>query len=184
MEELNTQRLMIRRFTANDWKDLYAYLSDETVVKFEPYEVLSENECKREATRRAKDPAFWAVCLKENGKLIGNLYFAQEQPLEFRTWELGYVFNSAYQGKGYATESCKALMAYAFASMHVRRIIAMCDPRNSHSWKLLERLQMRRESHMLKTGFFKRDADGNPLWHDTYQYALLEDEFAGLKTQA
>ncbi|HEX3027681.1 MAG TPA: GNAT family N-acetyltransferase, partial [Clostridia bacterium] len=90
---IETQRLTVRRFTAGDWKDLYEYLSDPKVVIFEPYEVFSEDECKREAARRSGDDAFWAVCLKQNQKLIGNIYLVKQ---DFDTWELGYVFNSSY----------------------------------------------------------------------------------------
>lgn len=185
MEKITTGRLTIRRFTAEDRRDLYEYLSDPEVVKFEPYEPLSEEECRREAARRAADPDFWAVCLslgggetEECGKLIGNLYFTRRQPAEWQTWEIGYVFNAAYQGKGYAAESCRALLGHAFSNLHARRVVAMCDPRNTRSWRLLERLGMRREGHLREDGFFKRDKEGDPMWHDTYEYALLEREWS------
>jgi [ribosomal protein S5]-alanine N-acetyltransferase len=177
MEMLVTDRLIIRGFKPSDWKDLYDYLSDENVVKYEPYYVYTEDDSKREAVNRSENSAFLAVCLKENGKLIGNIYFAREQPAEFLTWELGYVFNADYQGNGYATESCAAIINYAFEHMGARRIIATCDPKNARSWKLLERLKLRREGCLLKTGYFKCDLQGNPLWHDTYEYAILADEW-------
>lgn len=177
MEKIETSRLIIRRFQSNDWKDLYDYLSDENVVKFEPYGVYSEDDSKQAAINRSGNTAFWAVCLKENGKLIGNIYFEQEQPSKFLTWELGYVFNANYQRKGYATESCIAIINYAFENMNVRRIIAKCDPDNTNSWELLDRLRLRREGFLLKKGYFKCDSQGNPLWHDTYEYAILADEW-------
>lgn len=177
METIETKRLTIRRFTPNDWEDLYEYLSDEEVVKFEPYGTLSLEACKIEAISRTGNPAFWAVCLKESGKVIGNLYFTQESPVEFMTWELGYVFNANYQHHGYATESSEALIKYAFEQMGVRRIIACCDPKNTASWRLLERLNMRREAHQLSNVYFKQDDQGNPIWKDTYQYAILASEY-------
>ena len=124
MENIVTNRLIIRRFTKDDWKDLYEYLSNKEVVKFEPYDIYNENECKIEAINRSKNEAFWAVCLKENNKLIGNIYFQQQEPKNFMTWEIGYVFNPKYWHKGYATEATKRIMQYGFEEIGVRRIIA------------------------------------------------------------
>ena len=52
---------------------------------------------------------------------------------------------ASFKVNGYATEGAKALIDYAFEHLGARRIIAMCNPMNERSWKLLERLHMRRE---------------------------------------
>jgi RimJ/RimL family protein N-acetyltransferase len=174
---LKTDRLILRKFTCYDWEGLYEYLSNETVVKYEPYGVFTEEECRQEAERRSQSEAFWAVCLKENNKLIGNVYFQQQNPREFLTWEIGYVFNPEYYGKGYATEACAGIMRYAFEKWGVHRIIAKCNPENTASWKLLERLGMRREAHFKKPAFFRKTQDGKPIWHDAYQYSILAEEW-------
>ena len=177
MEFLETERLIIRRFTAEDWEELYEYLSNEEAVKYEPYGVFTEEDCKEEAIRRAKKDFFWAVCLKENNKLIGNIYFNQQEPKEFYTWEIGYVFNPKYWGKGYATEACEVFLKSAFERLNAHRVVAMCNPKNTASWRLLERLNMRREGHFYKKAFFKRDEKGMPIWHDAYAYGILAEEW-------
>lgn len=174
---LETDRLIIRKFCGDDWCDLYEYLSQEAVVKYEPYDVLSKEDCKEEATYRSQNDAFWAVCLKETNKLIGNVYFQQLDPKEFLTWEIGYVFNPEYYGNGYATEACKGILKYAFEELGAHRIIGMCNPENTSSWKLLERLSMRKEGHFRKAAFFKKSNEGKPIWHDGYQYSILDEEF-------
>lgn len=63
MKSVVTDRLIIRKFKQNDWQDLYEYLSDEEVVKFESYDVYSENQAKEEAIRRSNNEFFFAVCL-------------------------------------------------------------------------------------------------------------------------
>jgi len=143
-------------------------------VRFEPYEVFTEKASRKEAARRSGDPSFWAVCLRENEKLIGNVYLGQQ---DFGTWELGYVFNKDYHGKGYATEAACALLDDIFANQAARRAVAMCNPLNTPSWRLLERLGMRREGHFIKNIYFKRDAQGNPIWCDTYAYGILKEEW-------
>ena len=177
MSIFETDRLVIRNFCSDDWKDLYEYLSQEAVVKFEPYGVFTEDACKQEAINRSGNDAFWAVCLKYGHKLIGNLYFQQQEPKSFLTWEIGYVFNPAYYGKGYATEACQGILKFGFEQLGAHRIIGRCNPENTASWKLLERLSMRREGHYKKTVFFKKTPDGKPIWHDAYEYSILEEEF-------
>lgn len=90
------------------------------------------------------------------------------------------MFNRSYWKKGYAAEALRALMRNLFAH-GTHRIFAMCDPQNPNSWKLLERVGMRREGTQLQNVYFFRDAAGNPLWKDTYQYAILASEFAAAK---
>ena len=171
---MKTKRLSIRKFTEEDWQDLFDYLSKEEVVEFEPYDVLSVEECKKEAIRRSQDDSFWAVCIAETNKLIGNIYLASQ---EFDTQELGYVFNPEFQGKGYATEAALALIEHAFKEKHAHRIFARCNPLNVSSWQLLERLGLRREGHLRQNIWFKKDGQGKPIWVDTFEYAILASEY-------
>ena len=82
--EIETKRLLLRPFTAADGEDLYSYLSDPEVVRFEPYDVFTKAGAEKEAARRAGDPNFFAVVLKKTGHVIGNLYFA---PSEYEKYE-------------------------------------------------------------------------------------------------
>ncbi len=178
MNRIITQRLLIRNFNKEDWKDLYEYLSDEKVVQYEPYDVFTEDSCKQEAFKRSNNGAFLAVCLKDTNKLIGNIYLEKQ---EYDTWELGYVFNASYQGVGYATESARAVLEEVFSEQKARRVIAMCNPDNNASWQLLERLHMRREGHLIQNIYFNKDENNNPIWQDTYEYAILAKEWELLK---
>ena len=171
---LETERLVLRPFKETDAEGLHAYLGDEEVVRYEPYGAMTMEECRLEAARRASDEAFWAVCLAD-GTLIGNLYLSGAD--EFGTREIGYVFARACWHKGYATEAARRLMAYAFERLATRRIIALCDTRNAASFALMERLGMRREGEFKKNVGFKTDAHGNTIWTDSYQYAILKEEF-------
>lgn len=90
MESILTKRLLLRSFRAADAQELYEYLSDPKVVKFEPYYPYSFEAAAQEAERRAGDESFIAVCLKDSGRLIGNIYLAPE---EFGSWEIGWVFS-------------------------------------------------------------------------------------------
>ncbi|MBK7820993.1 MAG: GNAT family N-acetyltransferase [Tessaracoccus sp.] len=168
-----TDRLTIRRFEPDDWRDLHDYLSRPEVVAYEPYDVYSEAQAREESARRAEDPAFWAVEARGEARVVGNVWLG-ENGVETR--ELGYVFNSRDWGKGFASEACRELVGWAF-SEGTRRIVAECNPLNLASWQLLERLGFRREGHLIENVAFRRDDEGRPVWQDTYVYALLASEW-------
>ena len=119
--DILTERLSIRRFLPGDWRDLYEYLSQDAVVRFEPYGAFSKEACKLEAERRSRDEGFWAVCLKKCGKLIGNIYLSKR---DYGTWELGYAFNERFHRKGYATEAARAMLDDVFTYCGARRVFA------------------------------------------------------------
>lgn len=165
----NTSRLLLRRYEPGDLRDLYEYLSDPEVVRFEPYLPMSLEETRENLKWRISTAEMIAVELKDGGKLIGNLYLGKR---EFDSLELGYVFNCGYWGKGYAKESCAAMLEKSFGE-GVHRVYAECDPQNPNSWRLLESLGFEREGCLKRNVYFHRDSDGNPIWKDTFVYGLL-----------
>lgn len=169
---LETERLILRPFRETDLQDLYEYLSDEQTVRYEPYKPMTLAETQDNLRWRMGTEAMIAVERREDHKLIGNLYFAKG---DFQTAELGYVFNRRFWGRGYASESCRALINQAFAE-GTHRIIAECDPENVNSWRLLEALGFTREAHLRQNVYFWKDEQGNPIWKDTYVYARLSTD--------
>lgn len=166
---LETERLILRRYTADDLNDLYEYLSDDEVVRFEPYKAMSLEETKDNLKWRIGTDEMIAVELKSEHKMIGNIYLGKR---DFLSLEIGYVFNRRYWGKGYAKESCEAVIKRAFED-GTHRIFAECDPENTSSWRLLEALGFDREAHLRKNVYFWTDEQGEPIWKDTYIYAKL-----------
>jgi RimJ/RimL family protein N-acetyltransferase len=171
---IKTKRLLIRNFTETDYNDLYEYLSDKETYQFEPGEPITVETAKKLCNERSKDNNFLVVQLKN--KVIGHIYLGQVKPTKLKTWEAGFIFNRKYQGKGYATESLMAIIEYGFKNMNVHKIIAHCSPKNIRSWKLLERVKMRREGKLRENIYFDTDEKGNPVWLDTYEYGLLEGD--------
>jgi ribosomal-protein-alanine N-acetyltransferase len=173
---IETDRLIIRSFDSNDWQDLFEYLADPAIYIYEPGEPATPHQAKELARERSTGTDFWAVVLKQKDKVIGHLYLKQIEPLELLTWELGYIFNPAYQRCGYASEAALALVRYAFFNYGIHRIVAHCNPENVASWKVLERVGFKREGLLRKNIYFRQAADGNPLWTDTYEYGILETD--------
>lgn len=175
---LASERLVLRPFAAADGPALHAYLSQPDVVRFEPYGPQDAAACDRLARERADDDRFLAACTAD-GTLVGHVYLAPDGPEEWRTWEIGYVFNPAYGGLGYATEAARRVVTHLVADERAHRVVVHCDPRNERSWRLAERLGMRREGHFLQAVSFEDDEHGEPIWHDAYLYAVLADEWRG-----
>jgi RimJ/RimL family protein N-acetyltransferase len=167
----------LRPFQASDWKDLHAYLSDERVVRYEPYGVHNEEACKACARERAKDDAFLAIEEVKTGRIIGNLYRDRIGPEAFDTWTIGYVLNASYWGRGYAREAVEELLRILFEEHHAHRIVARCNTANVASWRMLERCGFRREGTYLQNAYVQTDRNGDPAWHDSHAYALLYREW-------
>ena len=77
------------------------------------------------------------------------------------------------------TEAVGALIRQRFADGDIHRIVAHCNPQNIASWKLLEKVGFRREGLLLENIYFRTNAQGEPLWTDTFVYALLKSDVNG-----
>ena len=89
----------------------------------------------------------------------------------------GVKLHPDYQGKGYAYEAAKAFFDYLFYQKGARRIYAYTEDYNLSSQHLCEKLGMRREGLFREFVSFVNDADGNPIYENTYQYAILKKEW-------
>ena len=85
--------------------------------------------------QRLESGEYYAVVLAGSGKVIGNIYCGKR---DFNTKKVGYIINGNYRRMGYAGEALSAVMENEFRQ-GVHRIYAECDPRNTASWKLLEK---------------------------------------------
>lgn len=168
-ELFTTERLAVRKFRPDDYEDLADILTDADVTYFEPYNTFTREACVREAEYFSKSDEFFAVVLEN--KVIGKIYFSQK---DFGSYEIGYTFNGSHHGRGYAYESVKGMMKYAFSALGVRRIFAEINARNTKSIKLAERLGMRKEAEHKE--LFPRKENAN-IFDDFYVYALLQKEF-------
>lgn len=169
MQEIITKRLILRKFKESDYDDLFEYLSQLEDDEFEGYPGITYENGRDHLNYRIESEEFYAVEMKETGKVIGNIYFGKR---DFEAREIGYIINKNYQRKGYAYEALGAVIEEAFRN-GVHRVYAECDPRNECSWKLLEKAGLEREAHFKQNIFFHRDENGMPKWKDTYVYATL-----------
>jgi [ribosomal protein S5]-alanine N-acetyltransferase len=168
---LETERLRIRHFTPHDWQAVHAYTSDASVMTYVPEGVMTEEQTKQFiAGTMTEEARTYAVALRTEDRLIGHVGF--HPWFAPRIYEIGWVVHPRDQGQGYTTEAATALLRYGFESLSVHRVIATCQPENTPSWRVMEKLGMQREGHLRKCIY--RD---ETTWWDEYFYALLEDEW-------
>ena len=134
------------------------------------------------------DPARLATTLviELDGEVIGDLMvrvedaWSQKEVVEDargRHAELGWVLDPAHVGRGYATEAVRELLQICFDDLELRRVTAMCFADNEASWRLMERVGMRRELHAVADALHRSGE-----WLDSFGYALLAEEWRGVAT--
>ena len=142
---LETKRCVVRELTLEDLDALFALYGDGEIEKYTdplyPYE--EEKEFQRayiENMYRYFGYGLWLVFSKEMGELIGRAGLEHREYHEEIELELGYIIGTKYQGQGYATEICEAILAYAKENTGFERINALIEDGNIASEKLSEKL--------------------------------------------
>jgi len=177
---ITTERLTLRRLQPNDTAALLAIYGNEDNARFEFWPAWSAQQVDdliySQADIYLGDPGLpFVLAATETNNLIGAVQITISS-VEDRQGELGLTFHPEFGGRGLATEAVSAAMGYAFSTMGLHRMFSAVDTRNERSWKLMERIGMRREAH-----FVHANLDGED-WTDDYIYAMLEHEWRGKNT--
>lgn len=173
MKAIETDRLVLRRFTQRDAADLFEYLHEPIASCFLSLTLANMKDAEREAAERSMDDNRIAVCLRASGKLIGDLLAEPEDD----TFSVAWNFNPGFSGKGYAYEAATALFAHLFTERAARRLYAYVEDTNTASRRLCERLGMRQEGVFKEFISFRNDDRGAPIYENTMQFALLRHEW-------
>lgn len=175
MIRLESERLILRNYEKRDQQDFFEYMRLEYTAKHEDFDPLTYEESVQYLNSRIGNDRYLVVELKENGKVIGDLSCCPE---EFDTFCISYDFNVKFEKQGYATEACREFIAYIFKILNGRRIYAECNEENVNSIRLLKRLGFRQEGHFIEDVSFKKDSNENPVYVNSFLFALLKREWA------
>jgi RimJ/RimL family protein N-acetyltransferase len=173
-----TPRLILRRFQDADLEAFVTYRSDPEVARYQGWDAPYSRERAAAFIAEMKSvqagiPGAWlqlAIEIKGKCGLIGDCAF-HILPGDPRQAEIAFTLARASQGQGYATEAVTRLLAYLFDDLHLHRVTAICDVENQASFRLLERLGLRREATFLQNVWFKG------AWGSEYLYAMLQSEW-------
>lgn len=165
---IETQRMLIRDYTIDDVEDLHDIFGDAEVMK----------NCEPAYDRKKTSDFLLEFCIekrgavaavqKDSGKMIGYILFNSNM-YDKSVYEIGWIFNKDFWRQGYAYESCKAVIDYAFNELDAHKIFAEAID-SVKSVGLMKKLGMQLEGiHRSQT----KDNDGN--WADIYFYGLFKD---------
>ncbi len=147
LRPLFTERLVLKKITETDARDMYEYSSDPVTSRFllwDPHPSLGfTRKYIRFIERDYRRGRFfdWGINLRDTGKMIGTCGFT-DISLRHRKAEVGYVLNPAYWHKGYASEALSAVIGFGFDTLGLERLEAMYVEGNTASRTVMERCGM------------------------------------------
>lgn len=172
---LRTDRLILRRPEPEDLSNLFRLLSDPSFAGAVPEipraeaEIREYLEIERSADKPEQDKCFNLLLERQQDNSVLGLVTLVLR--KHRQGEIGYALHRDYRDCGYASEAARAFMDYAFTKLELHRIYAEARVDNTASWKVMERLGMKREAH------FREIVCEGGHWRDLVIYAVLADEW-------
>ena len=171
-----TERLIIRNFQLDDWKEIQALAINKETSEFAKYDLTwptSDDGCKKTAEFLSGTDFFWAVCMKEDGELIGLIAFNGID--ENRTLDIGHLFHTDYMSEEIMTEALRRMVQYAFDELEIDSITT----HNAADWKgqiePLYRLGMKKTSEGI--GPSPANTDGTPIEINVYTLGITKEDW-------
>lgn len=167
MDRFETDRLIIRRFVSKDWRDVQKLAIDKESSEAAAWDhrwPTGEEGCKGATDYLAKH-SYWAVCLKDGGRVIGLVSF-NEIDAE-KHLDLGHLFHREFTTQDYDTEALRRIMDHAFTDLGVQEVhgdnaaewTAQLAPLKKLGMTLLEPPPEQRG----RKSFFRKRPDGTPI---------------------
>lgn len=172
--ELITDRLNLRFYVESDWERVHIYGANPDFSEYEFWGPNTIEDTKKfvadMVVQNKSSPRFkfdLAICSKDTGLLIGGCGIRRETELSSIA-NLGWAINPEFQNKGYATEAARALIEFGFNDLGLSVIYALCDARNVASFKVMEKLGMKR------VGFIKGEKEVKGFVRDSFRYEVVK----------
>jgi RimJ/RimL family protein N-acetyltransferase len=179
---VRSERLTLRRATVADARATWPYRSAPAVAEW--LTRLPASQAAYDESFATPDNLAKTLLVERDGQVVGDLMldvkhaWAQAEVSDQAAHteaELGWVLAPEHHGRGYATEAVSALLGICFEQLGLRRVIAGCFTANEASWRLMERVGMRRECHSVGDALHRDHG-----WMDGFLYALLAEEWRAL----
>lgn len=174
-----TERLIVRHWKNEDYKDLFEYASEKEVTKFLTWSTYKDEQTAIERIEHLiekyklnKVTNDYAIELKEENKVIGSIGINNYSESAEGVAEIGYVLSLNYQGKGYMTEALKGMFKFIKKSGFAKRIICQHDTLNVKSGNVMKRAGMTFEGVLRKAG----EKNNTHSRYDLAQYSILDEE--------
>jgi RimJ/RimL family protein N-acetyltransferase len=182
---VRTARLTIRPATLDDADATWQIRRIESVGRW----LTAASGDRDDFRRKFAEPERLSrtLLIELGGAVIGDLYvavgdaWAQSEVAERARGvqaEIGWVLAPDHEGRGYATEAVTEVLRICFEDLGLRRVFAQCFADNEPSWRLMERVGMRREERAVRESLHRSGE-----WLDGLRYALLADEWRSARAR-
>jgi RimJ/RimL family protein N-acetyltransferase len=167
---IDTARLRLRSFTLEDVAAVHAIHSRDDIARWLYWPARSRDEVEAVLEAHIARPPETGIVLaiERDGELIGHASLVVG---EHRQGEIGFILHPDHQGHGYATEAAEAMLGLAFETYDLHRVVGRLEARNVASARVLERLGMRKEAHLIENEWVKGE------WQSEAIYAILAREW-------
>ena len=176
---VRTTRLSIRPMGPDDVEPLWEYRRIPSMYEWLGHDFSTHERFVEKMS--PPDSLARTLVLELDGRIVGDLYlnisdaWSQSDVAEQARGtqaEIGWAIDPAYAGRGLATEAAAELLRICFEDLGLRRVKALCFADNEPSWRLMERLGMRREEYAVQDSLHRTKG-----WLDGMTYAVLADEW-------
>ncbi|MGP1427056.1 MAG: GNAT family N-acetyltransferase [Treponema sp.] len=176
-KKLETERLILRQFKIEDYVEMYNnWACEDAVTKFLTWQTHTNQDVTKSVLAdwiskyANKDFYNWAIELKEENRLIGNISVVSLRE-ETLSAILGYCMGSKWWGKEIMPEAGKAVLKYLFEEVGFNRIAANHDKNNPKSGRVMQKIGMTYEGTLRSAGFCNQGIIDD-VW-----YSILKSEW-------
>ena len=176
-KKLETERLILRQFKIEDYVEMYNnWACEDAVTKFLTWQTHTNLDVTKSVLAEwiskyaNKDFYNWAIELKEENRLIGNISVVSLRE-ETLSAILGYCMGSKWWGKEIMPEAGKAVLKYLFEEVGFNRIAANHDKNNPKSGRVMQKIGMTYEGTLRSAGFCNQGII------DDVRYSILKSEW-------
>jgi len=170
--ELTTERLVLRDYRLDDFDAVHAFASDPRIATYVEWGPNSEQDSRDflsaalAAQTVAPRMGYTLAITVDGGDPIGSVGLTINPASPSRA-EIGFTVHADHWGRGYATESGRALLAFGLGSLGLRRINATCRPGNVASARALTSMGMQ------QTGLLKDHKLIRGQWQDSLLFEAM-----------
>ncbi|OIX90680.1 GNAT family N-acetyltransferase [Pantoea sp. Ae16] len=146
--DLETARLMLEPFNDSHYEGLRMMDNDPSVMRYINKGIVKTPEETWESIRRVQSRwesygySWWAIKEKASEIIVGAACLQHLANVEGAPLEIGWRLVPQHNGKGYATEAAKAIVEFAAVQRSATYLVAVADPENIPSQKVMQRLGM------------------------------------------
>lgn len=171
--DLGSSTIHLRPLTESDWEAVHEWARLEEVTRYQSWGPNTAEQTKAFVRQAAEvwaiQPQTWFIYgVLLGGSLVGSVELHLRHHGQ---GEIGYGLDPRFWGRGLATVAAARILEIGFTEHRLHRIYATCDPRNTASKRLLERLGMTHE------GCLRENLEIRDGWRDSDVYSLLDREW-------